>query len=172
MTSCQKLYTSFLPHSSLLPSFHSTHLLFRSQFPSEVKCLPNLPSFHPSIHSVSIPFKREGLPEPNREDRDDDKPEAFLFPSNGKDFQNRWNTHSPDFRINVSIPFKREGLPEPLTGKYPERIYMKFLFPSNGKDFQNLHDPRTNPLDGDNGFYSLQTGRTSRTGQKAIRGIS
>ena len=87
--SCQKLDTPFLPHSSLLPSFHSTHLLFRSQFPSEVKCLPNLPSFHPSIHSFSIPFKREGLPE--------HIPNIPLIP----------------FYTRVSIPFKREGLPEP-----------------------------------------------------------
>ena len=61
----------------------------------------------------------------------------------------------------VSIPFKREGLPELMERAVGIRVYL-FLFPSNGKDFQNM-GVRGLPRLTITSFYSLQTGRTSRT---------
>ena len=65
---------------------------------------------------VSIPFKREGLSEPEHT--------------------------GTDMSIEkVSIPFKREGLSELLV--QCERVCISatevFQFPSNGKDFPNLY---------------------------------
>ena len=65
-----------------------------------------------SPKEVSIPFKREGLSEPNWE----------------KGLTQSWS---------VSIPFKREGLSELLYGG-KIKCKIKFQFPSNGKDFPNL----------------------------------
>ena len=62
---------------------------------------------------VSIPFKREGLPEQIIANIPTDRETEFLFPSNGKDFQNLppwWELGLKSHK--VSIPFKREGLPE------------------------------------------------------------
>ena len=157
MTSCQKLYTPFLP-----PSFHSTHLLFGSQFPSEVKCLPNLPSFHPSIHSVSIPFKREGLPEHAKLALMFEVDESeFLFPSNGKDFQNSdENVETASMISFYSLQTGRTSRTRRVT--QASRESFRFYSLQTGRTSRTNVSTRFVQF-GKMCFYSLQTGRTSRT---------
>ena len=86
---------------------------------------------------VSIPFKREGLPElPSG--LADTHVYSFYSLQTGRTSRTLTTTWSVRMVATVSIPFKREGLPERVIGNdlTPEES-LKFLFPSNGKDFQN-----------------------------------
>ena len=148
MERCFRNKHNFMPktlHTLSPPSFHSTHLLFGSQFSSEVKCLPNLPSFHPSflpsiLSAVNrvlntssqpsfLPFFLSSIHliccEPHPEylfptfHPSTLPSDRFLFPSNGKDFLN-------------------------LNTKINNIADIVFLFPSNGKDFLNVKCLKSN----------------------------
>ena len=111
---------------------------------------------------VSIPFKREGLPEPIAIGKGSDAITCFYSLQTGRTSRTIVAV-IVCVATPVSIPFKREGLPEhTLNNNTNNRVFM-FLFPSNGKDFQNLRPERHTSGPKKTGFYSLQTGRTSRT---------
>ena len=116
------------------------------------------------------------------------KLQRFLFPSNGKDFQNmllpppsamgircfyslqtgRTSRTQENFNLGinsnpVSIPFKREGLPELFSTRFPSVSMYKVSIPFKREGLPELFAVLTTPAGAWLRFYSLQTGRTSRT---------
>ena len=110
------------------------------QFPSNGKDFPNEASSsvpHPII-PVSIPFKREGLSEPDAKTEKRIENGCFNSLQTGRTFRTHLlSKGGKKVKNSVSIPFKREGLSE-------------LQLPSS-KGMNTLS------------FNSLQTGRTFRT---------
>ena len=114
--------------------------------------------------SVSIPFKRDGLSQPQLKHRRIRRSRRFnslqtgrafqtelhidkgamytefQFPSNGKDFPNGyWSHYEGVGQPSVSIPFKREGLSEQTYDEFGVDPILMFQFPANGMGFLNEH---------------------------------
>ena len=76
-----------------------------------VQSKPPPPLRVPVRHSVSIPFKREGVfKEEDDERAAESQSELFQFPSSGKGCSKNTLKMDGDNSPEVSIPFKREGV--------------------------------------------------------------
>ena len=136
------------------------------QFPSNGKVFPNSGNAYVTTEglNVSIPFKREGLSELNK-DVLDGMAVAVSIPFKREGLSERvgeCHNRLAD-RMSVSIPFKREGLSELLQKKFHTRMIRYVSIPfkreglsEQGEDGLILEGHRLC-------FNSLQTGRSFRT---------
>ena len=84
---------------------------------------------------VSIPFKREGLPQQAEFGANIIVRKKFQFPSNGKDFLN--DEYAGYRAITIGFQFPSNGK-DFLNKEKESSDKEKFQFPSNGKDFLNI----------------------------------
>ena len=118
---------------------------------------------------VSIPFKREGVLQVDRDELKELTSE-FQFPSNGKVYCKPTKGILKMARKYVSIPFKREGVLQVIGSERDlDSQIIVFQFPSNGKVYCKVSSKAKNALG--NIFVSIPFKREGVLQEKAVNAL-